>query len=178
MLDMKKYKSAFMPMRLQPVHKGHVALIKEVSKIADNINILIYTTKNFDFDNPFTGIERKKMLEYSINKENVENVKIVVMPYFEDVLKRFDFVFGNNLLKQGDLVVSADDFIVKEFGNRGFDVKISHDFVSEDVEHISGGKIREMIVNDDNKWIDYASSGFIMYEKEFNAKTRLKSLRK
>ncbi|MGB8781404.1 MAG: adenylyltransferase/cytidyltransferase family protein [Candidatus Bathyarchaeia archaeon] len=68
--------------RLNPPHKGHIKIIKRILKQVDNLIVVIgvsqyKNTKN----NPFSGEERKQMLEAYLKEEGLDKkVKIIPLP--------------------------------------------------------------------------------------------------
>ncbi len=173
---MKEYDNIFMPMRLQPPHLGHIEIIKKASQLSNRVNILIYTTKNQDINNPLTAKQRKTIIEYSLNQLNLKNIKITIMPYFEDNDKRFEFVYENKLVDNKSAIISGDEFIKKEFEKRGNTLINPYD-ITHSVKEISAGKIRDLILKGNNEWKSYAASGTLHYYEEFKLKETLKYLR-
>lgn len=82
---MKKYKNAVVIMRAQPLHNAHLELISKASEQAENIVILIGSSKQpRTVKNPFTFDERKDMILAAINIDSDVNIFIkplVDIPY-------------------------------------------------------------------------------------------------
>ncbi len=92
--------------RFQPLHKGHVEMIKALSRNLDKIIVGIGSSnKSNTQENPFTADEREMMLELSLQNSGL-NYKIVRIPdvndysiwfdVVEEVCPKFDVVFSNN----------------------------------------------------------------------------------
>lgn len=63
-----KFKLAVVIGRFQPVHTGHVSIIKEAMKLADNLVILVGSSfRARDIQNPWTFDERRTMLSNVFN---------------------------------------------------------------------------------------------------------------
>jgi cytidyltransferase-like protein len=66
--SMSKFKLAVVIGRFQPVHTGHVSIIKEAMKLADNLVILVGSSfRARDIQNPWTFDERRTMLSNVFN---------------------------------------------------------------------------------------------------------------
>lgn len=73
---MKKYKHGIAVMRLQPLHKGHEALINKMKDECEDVTILIGSAdKKRTFANPFTINERHDMLTpYSVHSISLVDI--------------------------------------------------------------------------------------------------------
>ena len=68
--------------RFQPVHKGHIYVIKEIQKVVDEIIICIGSAqKSHSQENPFTAGERVMMLKKSLYENGITtNYYILPIP--------------------------------------------------------------------------------------------------
>jgi nicotinamide-nucleotide adenylyltransferase len=104
----EKYKTALLIGRFQPLHYGHLYLIKQALRIADKIVIGIGSSNIIDSENPFSADMRYELLSETLKEEGLTNKvkKIVFLPdipddteWLEEVKKRvgeFDVAIGNN----------------------------------------------------------------------------------
>jgi cytidyltransferase-like protein len=60
--------------RLQPIHNGHLALIKKASVENDEVHVFIGSADKFNERNPIPINIRKKYAESSVKEANLENV--------------------------------------------------------------------------------------------------------
>lgn len=105
---MKKYRTSLVIGRFQPLHKGHIYLIKKACAITNNCIIGIGSANIKNYDNPFTVEERTDMLKNALEKEGLlpHVLKIVTLDdYHNDTLwltktiekiGHIDIVLGNN----------------------------------------------------------------------------------
>lgn len=94
--------------RFQPFHRGHLFLIKEALKQADELIIAIGSVNVKDENNPFSYEERKDFITRSLQKHDLFNkiqkiIPINDFPSDDDWLKeveekagKFKIAFGNN----------------------------------------------------------------------------------
>lgn len=104
----KKYQTALIIGRFQPLHRGHIFLLHCALRYANSLIICIGSSDTIDADNPFTVQIRQELLSRAIKREGlVQNVKkIFPLPDTSDDDKwlrhaiqqagRFDVVIGNN----------------------------------------------------------------------------------
>lgn len=103
-----KYKTGLVIGRFQPFHRGHLYLIKEALKQAEELSIAIGSVNVRNEDNPFSYEERKKFIISSLKKHSLtDKVRSIIpindFPSDDDWLKevkemagKFDMAFGNN----------------------------------------------------------------------------------
>ena len=60
--------------RLQPIHNGHLALIKKASAENDEVHVFIGSADKFNERNPIPINIRKKYAESAVKEANIENV--------------------------------------------------------------------------------------------------------
>ena len=60
--------------RLQPIHNGHLALIKKASVENDEVHVFIGSADKFNERNPIPINIRKKYAESAVKEANLENV--------------------------------------------------------------------------------------------------------
>ncbi len=94
--------------RFQPLHYGHIYLLKQALAVADAIVIGIGSSNVRDADNPFSIEQRERMLQLALKREQLDKrvFKIVTLPDYPDdvfwlkeTLRRtgdIDVVIGNN----------------------------------------------------------------------------------
>lgn len=93
--------------RFQPLHKGHLAVIREVLKKVDELIVVIGSSEESHTEkNPFTAGERFQMLLASVTLE--ERARLIIIPvrdvnrysvwvnHVESYVPPFDVVFSNS----------------------------------------------------------------------------------
>ncbi len=106
--------------RFQPLHRGHIHLLKQALAISQKVTIGIGSANTIDEDNPFSASQRKQMLIHSLQRENllerVSNI-VCVNDYLAD-----DSVWFRNTVQiagQVDGVVGNNDWVNGIFRNNG-----------------------------------------------------------
>ncbi len=167
----KPYRLGLVLGRFQPVHNGHVFMIKEAMKLCDKVLILIGSAQEHGtYNNPFTYETRGRMimeaLEYPKGLAGVAGIK--------------DVGLGNNA-RWGDYILEMmqknygelpDAFITGEetrreswFSNKDIDVIV----VSKAKNQLSATQIREKIYAGDADGLDDAIPHIVFkYISEYN----------
>ena len=132
--------------RMQPVHNGHMEVIKQILKEVDEIIIGIGSAQlSHELKDPFTAGERIVMMSPS-------HVKMLTPP--------FSIVYsGNPLVKQ-------------LFCEEGYEVRQPPLY---DRLHLSGSEVRRRILNDEN-WQELVPQASVDLITEINGVERLKNL--
>ena len=76
-----KPRRAVLPGRFQPVHKGHIEVIKWALERVDELIIVIGSAQeSHTFENPFTAGERMLMIREALREINVDFSRIYIVP--------------------------------------------------------------------------------------------------
>jgi nicotinamide mononucleotide adenylyltransferase len=156
----------FLPMRLQPMHIGHLELLVEASKLGKKTKVLLFNYQFLDKNNPLTEPEKIKILKKTVELENLSNIEIISMPYYKNSKDRFDFVKKNIKLTKNSLVISGNKFILDSFSNLGYKVKTPKEVLGTLID-ISGTKLRDLI-KEEKEFRHHLASGTLHYLEELN----------
>ncbi len=128
--------------RFQPLHNGHVELIREASRECDDVVLVIGSSNVHDEANPFTFEERERMIKMvigviqTIPMEDVTDDDAWVASVIENV-PPFDIVYAGD---EEDLKLwTGSRFKTKSIGRIG---------------GIRGTDIRKKIIDQDESWKD------------------------
>jgi nicotinamide-nucleotide adenylyltransferase len=168
--------ACFLPMRTQPVHKGHVQLLETICDTYRDVTIGIGSANKYDAKNPYFGIEREMMLRYDLAQMYANglvsaNVKFVQVPDFASDDDWVGYLKTSGALKKGATVISGNEWVAQILG-RDYAVQNPFEIVSEPID-ICATQVREMIVNGDERWREYASLGTQHYFEQFGGRERI-----
>ena len=157
--------------RFQPFHRGHLRVIKFISKKYKEIIIGIGSSQYSNTkENPFSAEEREEMIVKSLIEADINNFNIVLIPDIHNPPKWVEHVLSIN--SEFDVVFTNNDFTKKLFTEKGFQVSQTPLF-NEDV--YSGKIIRERINNNEN-WKDLVPNSVIEIIKKIDGEQRVKNL--
>ena len=157
--------------RFQPIHNGHIRVIQNASKEYDEIIIGIGSSQYGNtLENPFTMEERKKMIKSSLEKINVKNYKIVLIPDIHNPPKWVEHVVS--IVSDFDLVITNSPFNKNLFEEKGYVVKETPVYKRE---KYSGKTIRSRIIKGE-EWEDLVPKTVYEFIENINGIERLKKL--
>lgn len=155
--------------RFNPPHKGHLQLIKRILHEVDNLIIVIGSAQEKNTKrNPFSGKERKKMIEAYLreSKFDVKRVKVIILkdkPTYMSSFKELTAKCG-----KFDVVYADKVSVIKAIGNKFVIRKIKRE------GSISSTRIRDAIAKD-GKWENLTGKSVSMLIKKFKGIERIKS---
>jgi len=118
--------------RFQPLHNGHVYVIKKLSDLVDEVVIVVGSAQySHSFANPFTAGERISMIRAGLTEAKVDPSKYLIIPiqdvndnriwvaHLVSILPSFDIAYTNNplvnrLLKEKGIKTSPIDFFKRD----------------------------------------------------------------
>lgn len=109
------YKIGLIIGRFQPFHNGHLYLLKEALKYADNIIIGIGSVNIRDESNPFSQNQIEKMLQSVLENENWTDrvIQIFGIPDFHDDMKWRQYILQHS--ERFDVVMGHNDWVARIF---------------------------------------------------------------
>jgi nicotinamide-nucleotide adenylyltransferase len=169
--------------RLNPPHKGHIKIIGRILKQVDDLIVVIGASqyKNTK-DNPFSGEERRQMLEAYLREEGLaENVRIIPLQDSEvsiqDAVRyvlsrtpKFDVAFSTHEIEEQltPTKIEVEKTLEQELNKRKIKiVKFKR------TGTLSSTKIREAIAHD-KRWEHMTGKAVAKIIKELNGIERIK----
>jgi len=119
-LPLGKYNHAVVVGRFQPLHYGHVYLIKQALQLAGRVTIGIGSANVTDEDNPWTPEQRQYMLEKAIKSEGISRIDKIV--YLDDI--KDDHIWVTEALKKigkVDAIIGNNEWVNGCFENVGIE---------------------------------------------------------
>ena len=157
--------------RFQPFHKGHLKYLKKIMRENDFLKLIIGSSQEKNtFKNPFSVVERKKMILGCLKAEKIPLEKIEILTAADcpgDDKKWLDSI----LKKAGkfDLVYAGENKIIyRIFMENGFKVdKIKR------LMGIIGTKVRKLILQG-KEWKHLVPESVYEYLKKIDGEERIK----
>lgn len=157
--------------RFQPFHKGHLEVVKNLSKKYNKVIIGLgssqYKNKS---DNPFSSNERKLMIKNSLDESDINNYKIVEISDIHDPPNWVDHVLS--ITTDFDIVITNNSFTKKLFLEKGFNVEETPLYNKQEY---SGKEIRNRIKNNQS-WEHLVPEPVVDIIKKFDGPSRIKKL--
>lgn len=163
----------FIPQRTQPPHIGHISMLKAASKLADHIIIGIGSANRLNAKNPYTAPERELMLTKSLRDVGVTNFSFIYVPDFDNDQAWTNYIIKHAQVDHATTVLSGNSWVLEIFNSRGYKTAKPKDVISSPLINISATSLRQMILDDDLAFIEYAASGTLHYFEKFGGKERI-----
>lgn len=159
--------------RLQPIHKGHIQVIKKTLEEVDEIIIGIGSAQlSHELKNPFTAGERVVMVTQALAEENIDPSRYYVIP-MEDINYNAIWTAHVKMMTPPFSIVYSGNPLVKQlFGEEGYEIRNPPLY---DRLHLSGSEVRRRILNDEN-WRELVADSTIEIMEEINGVERIKHL--
>lgn len=156
--------------RFQPLHNGHLKLIKSAAIENDNIVIAVGSAQYANLrDNPFSFAERKEMIKKVLIIECITNYRIVAV---DDIYCEGQYV--EHLEKQTgkfDVIYTGENVNTKKL----FQEKDYTALSTERFFGVSATEVRNMMINGQD-WEELVPENVAEYIKSINGIKRIKKL--
>ena len=152
--------------RFQPFHKGHLHVVKNMSKKFDEIIIGIGSSQEKNTSaNPFSYNERKVMITKTLNNNKINNFKIYPIPDLYDDVKWTKYIIKN--LPKFDVAYSGNEWTLRCFKK--------HKIRAKKIKLLKGiysTKIREIMIKS-KKWRKFVPKEVVDYIEKISAPKRI-----
>lgn len=159
--------------RMQPVHNGHMEVIKQILSEVDEIIIGIGSAQlSHELKDPFTAGERIVMMNQALADSGVDSSRYYIIP-MQDINFNAIWVAHVKMLTPPFSIVYSGNPLVKQlFSEEGYEVRQPPLY---DRLHLSGSEVRRRILNDEN-WEELVPKATRNLLSEINGIERLKNL--
>ncbi len=160
--------------RMQPVHKGHISVIKETLKEVDELIIGIGSAeKSHTHSNPFTGGERILMLTKALREYNIDPSRYYIIP-LEDISCNSLWVGHVKMLTPPfSKVYSGNSLVQQLFEEENINVIQPPLFNRREY---SGTEVRRRIINNNEDWKKLVPKSVSQVIKEIKGVERIQKL--
>ena len=159
--------------RMQPVHNGHMEVIKQILNEVDEIIIGIGSAQaSHELKDPFTAGERIVMMSQALAEKDIDPSRYYIIP-MQDI--NFNAIWASHvkmLTPPFNIVYSGNPLVKQLFSEEGYEVRQPPLY---DRLHLSGSEVRRRILNDEN-WQELVPKASVDLINEINGVERLKNL--
>ncbi|MBR3197676.1 MAG: nicotinamide-nucleotide adenylyltransferase [Methanobrevibacter sp.] len=159
--------------RMQPVHNGHMEVIKRILEEVDEIVIGIGSAQlSHEVKDPFTAGERVLMMTQALAEIDVDPSRYYIIP-MQDI--NFNAIWASHvkmLTPPFSIVYSGNPLVKQLFAEEGYEVRQPPLY---DRIHLSGTEVRRRILEDKN-WQELVPKATADLLKEIDGVNRLKNL--
>ena len=159
--------------RMQPVHNGHMEVIKRILEEVDEIVIGIGSAQlSHEVKDPFTAGERVLMMTQALAEIDVDPSRYYIIP-MQDI--NFNAIWASHvkmLTPPFSIVYSGNPLVKQLFAEEGYEVRQPPLY---DRIHLSGTEVRRRILENDN-WQELVPKATVNLLREIDGINRLKNL--
>ncbi len=160
--------------RFQPLHHGHIYVIKQILKSKKKIKIGIGSSQlSHTINDPFTSDERKMFIKTALQKRGISSQQYTIY-YIQDIFnakKWVDHVIS--IVGEFDSVYTNSDWVRELFFDKGIKVEKK---ITIFKKHFNANNIRNLINKNDKKWKTLVPKEVVQLIEKFNGINRIKSL--
>lgn len=167
---MGRVRRVVFPGRFQPVHKGHVHVLKWLAERSDEVIIVIGSAqRSHEVKNPFTAGERITMLRLALREAGMDLGRFIMVPVPDIEYNSLWVSYLETLLPAFDAAASRNPLVVRLFKERGY-IILAPPFFERRV--YSGVKIRELMLRGEG-WEESLPPSVVDYIKSIRGVERL-----
>ncbi len=159
--------------RMQPIHNGHMQVIKKILEEVDEIIIGIGSAQlSHEAKDPFTAGERIVMISHALVEADIDPSKYYIIP-MQDI--NYNAIWASHVkmvTPPFSIVYSGNSLVKQLFAEEGFEVRQPPLY---DRLHLSGTEVRKRILEDGN-WQELVPKATANVIKEINGVERIKNL--
>ncbi len=146
----RKYNRCLYVGRFQPIHRGHVEVIKWSLKLCKELIIVVGSAQySHTIDNPFTAGERIEMIRLSLRDEKIDLSRVIIIPVPDINSNSIWVKHVESLVPRFDAVISRNPLVVRLFKEAGYEVIIPPEY---DRSRYSATRIRELMLKGNSAW--------------------------
>lgn len=159
--------------RMQPIHNGHLQVIKKTLEEVDEIIIGIGSAQlSHSTKDPFTAGERVMMLTKALSENNIDSSNYYIIPLVDILMNAVWVSHVKMLTPPFEKVFSGNPLVQQLFTEEGYDVAIPPLFNRNE---LSGTEVRKrMIKNED--WKSLVPNSIVEIIDKINGIQRIKHL--
>jgi len=170
----EKFNTGLFIGRFQPLHHGHIYVIKRILELCNRIKIGIGSSQiSNNVNDPFTSEERKKFIEAAMKKRNIplQNYEVFEIPDIFNANKWVDHV--TSIVGNFDVAFSNSDWVRQLFESKGIKIGKKLEIFKN---KFNGTNVRNLIVENDKKLYNLVPKEVITLMEKFNGIERMKHL--
>jgi len=180
-INSKKYKKtsskkdvALFIGRFQPLHHGHIYMLKKLLKIYKRIRIGVGSSQLSQSDiNPFTYKERVNFITSALNKRGIDPQMFSIYP-IPDIFNASEWVnHVISIVGNFDVVFSNSDWVRNLFQNAGY---VVGEKIGIFKKKYNASNVRKLISKDTRNWTTLVPKEVVNLIKDYNGIERIRIL--
>lgn len=165
---------AVYPGRFQPVHLGHVEVVKWALNYVDELVVVIGTAQeSHTIVNPFTAGERVVMLKMAMAEFGIDLGRVYIIPVPDILMNSVWPSYVQLYVPKFKYAVARNPLVVRLFKEAGYDVLVPPPY---ERGKYSSTKIRKLMVSGDESWRSYVPTSVAEFIDEIGGVQRMREV--
>ena len=162
------------PGRFQPIHWGHIEVIKwALTKVDELIIVVGSAQESHTLSNPFTAGERIVMIRAGLKDAGIDLSRVMVIPVPDILLNAVWAKYVAMYVPPFKYAIARNPLVVRLFKEAGYEVLIPPPY---NRELYSSTKIRKMILLGDDSWKSLVPSSVVKIIEEIKGIERIREI--
>lgn len=162
------------PGRFQPLHWGHVSVVKWAIERVDELIIVIGTAQeSHTLANPFTAGERIAMVRYGLGDAGVDLSRVYIVPVPDILMNAVWARYLSLFVPPFRYGIARNPLVVRLFKEAGYEVLIPPAY---NREVYSSTKIRTMMLIGDDGWRELIPPSVARFIDEIRGVERIREI--
>lgn len=158
--------------RFQPLHHGHIYVIKKILKNYNQIKIGIGSSQiSHTFNDPFTGDERKSFIEAALKKRQISQKKYKIYQIPDIFNAKLWVNHAISIVGNFNILFSNSDWVRTLFQNEGYSLGNK---ITIFKNKYNGNQIRNLIRENNDKWKSLVPKEVRIQIEKFDGINRIK----
>ena len=162
------------PGRFQPIHYGHLRVIKwALSKVDELIIGIGSAQESHTIVNPFTAGERVIMVKQALREESIELSRVYIIPIPDILMNSVWPYYVQMYVPRFRYGIARNPLVVRLFKDAGIEVLTPPPY---DRVRFSSTRIRRMIIEGDSRWRELVPTSVAEFIDEVNGVQRIREV--
>ena len=165
---------ALFPGRFQPIHWGHVSVVKWALEKVDELIIGIGTAQeSHTIANPFTAGERVLMIKLALKEVGIDLNRVYIIPIPDILMNSVWPYYVQMYVPKFRYGVARNPLVIRLFKEAGFDVLVPPPY---DRVKYSSTRIRRLMIEGNNEWRELVPKSVARFIDEIKGVERLREV--
>ncbi len=167
-------KRALFPGRFQPVHWGHIYVVKWALERVDEVVIAVGTAQeSHTIPNPFTAGERIEMLRLGLRDAKIDLSRVIIVPIPDIMMNSVWPRYVEMMVPRFHYVVARNPLVIRLFREIGYEILVPPPF---ERERFSSTRIRSLMLMGDPRWKELVPPSVAEFIEEIGGVDRIREI--
>ncbi|RLG84037.1 MAG: nicotinamide-nucleotide adenylyltransferase [Thermoprotei archaeon] len=162
------------PGRFQPIHLGHIRVIKWALERVDELIIAVGTAQeSHTVVNPLTAGERVLMIKLALEEEGIDLSRVYIIPVPDILMNSVWPYYIQMYVPKFKYGIARNPLVIRLFKEAGIEVLIPPPY---DRVKYSSTRIRKLILSGSDEWKELVPKSVVKFMEEIDIVSRLREV--